>query len=429
MLATQSPAAARSLVQLSSVWFGGPDGLVWTGGEGMTMGAVPAQTRIRWFGAVVAATLLAALVLPAGSVRARGSTPVRGLTATMSYKLIHAIVSQTAIYGSTIIWTQTVPPEHGAVVPESLYSSPLADIVKHRIFSFPQGTAVIKLATSQKWVVASLSGAAGSSLWAFNRLGRYAKTIDSWAVTGGMTLSGFALDGDQVTYVVDTLGKNSGNGTFAVRTMTLPHGATSTVITRFVKCGQIQIAGMNGDSLLGSLSRGCDGSDVVAIDPGSGAVAPLTSNDRSTGAFTNGTIGGWIRAHLTEQGLSTSGTIMLQRPRSGGPVPISVAASAEASNCKVESNGVYLDRCASSPGATSKLAYWLDGTGEANAYDLASHGEMHIATSQPPSIAGLGQGYGAYLTWPSSVSQPTPGQPESWIVVAHIHALGAQTGR
>ena len=349
------------------------------------------------------------------TAHARPTAVDHNLTVRMTYRLVRATVSQTAIYGHTIVWTQTVPPRHGNLVPERLFASRVAHIVKHLVFSFPQGTTVVRLAISRDWITAALSGSTGSSLWAFNRVSRTAHTVGSWAVTSGSTLAGFALSEDQVVYTVDQIGKDPRNGTFTVHVATLPD-AGSIVLTRFLRCGQIAEAGMVGGSILATISHGCESSDAVGIDPTTGAVTALTASHRAIDAFTNGSAEGWLKTRPAAGALAPTGIVILHQAGTGNNVPVSRAVKSEPPTCA--RNG--FDACAGSPGATDALAYWVDGSGQPVAYDLTNGSELHIHTSQPPSIAGMGQGFGRMLTWPSSVSQPVPGEPQSWIVVARV---------
>ena len=157
---------------------------------------------------VGSAILCAAIMLLA---TASNSVPA-GAVSTVQVRTIpiHAIVSDTAIFSHSLFWTQA-PPQHGNLMPESLYWSNLAQIVPHRVFTFPSGTTVLSLQVSADWIAADLSGTRGSSVWVMNRVTHQPHTVAFRPIAGSSTLQGFTLLGDSLAFVDENSPNNTGH--------------------------------------------------------------------------------------------------------------------------------------------------------------------------------------------------------------------------
>ena len=363
--------------------------------------------------------VFAMLALPAGaSIRPHQAVRMAADKVSFSAKLVDATVSDTAVYGDSLFWTQTVPPSHGNVVPERLFYSSVSPIVKHLLFTFPSGTTVLRLSVSTDWVVASLSGTDGSSLWFMHRANHATHTLASWSVRSGVTFEGFDLDGDTVIYILDKLGSKR-QGVFQIHSRMLPNGKDKVGYTQTMSCGGVSVSGVANLLWIGTRTYRCTGSDVVSIDPSTGDLTALTSTHNAIDAFSNGVYTGWIVAPFTEGGVGGKGKVELVKPGAAKAEIISRAGASWPPGCTAGKTK-RVDTCASQPGITADLAYWINGANKPEVYDLKNGHSLDVTTENPPSIGGFGQGSGWRLSWASAVSQPTPGRPQSWIVVAKI---------
>ena len=360
------------------------------------------------------AILLIVLALPLYSrdVLAAGTAQVRTIP-------VNAIVSQTAIYGHSIVWTQSVPPSHGNLVPESLYWSDLAQVIPHRIFTFPSGTTALNLRVSADWIAADLSGTRGSSIWVFNRHTHQSHVVAFRPISGVSTLQGFTLSNDSLAFVVLVPKKHERSGTFQVHVLNLPNGPERQVFSRQMSCGSLSLTSQTGSLFLGAISYQCTGSDVFQLDSQANTISPLTVNHHSMDAASNGLQATWLQYRPGAGGGEPSGIVVLTDLTTNRKIEISKAAAGWPARCRGGAGGTE-DRCAQLPGITTSLAYWLNGLGDPAVYDLATGRSQVIQTSRPPGMGGFGQGFGSRLTWASQQSEPTPGRPRSWIVIAYV---------
>jgi len=364
------------------------------------------------------ATAAFALVTVAPSSPASHAAPA-SLRVDVRSILIRAIVSQTAIYGHGLVWTQTVPPEHGNVAPESLYWSGLTRVVRHRIFTFPSGTTALNLEVSRDWIVADLSGSRGASIWAFNRNTHRPRTIAARSPASRSTLPQLALSGDTLVYMVDRLGNDS-SGLIEVHVAHLPNGPRQVILRRRLACGTLAVPSISPPAWVGTLPYDCRGNDVFQMDPAGGQISPLTTNHHSLDASTNGTDAVWLqyRAAAGSSGFPT-GRVVLDSLDTGRRRVISTSGPGWPAVCRTGSGGTQ-DQCSQFPGTTSNLVYWINGLGNPAVYDLARASAQVIQAPQPPGVSGFGQGYGRYLTWASQDTKPIPNRPRSWIVIAYV---------
>jgi hypothetical protein len=341
----------------------------------------------------------------------------------MQSVLVHAVVSQTAIYDSSIIWTQTVPPRHGNAAPESLYWSGVQHIVRHHVFTFPSGTTVLQLEISRDWIVAELSGSAGSSIWAFNRRSHHAHTVTLRAISGGSTLQGFVLWQDSVAYIVDTPAAKGTSVYAAIHVTQLPGGPSQVALIRRLKCGTLMIASAPSPLVIGSMPSDCaGGNDVFQLDPSTGQVTFLTQNHSAVDVSSNGSDALWLQYRRGQgaAGSSPKGRIVLDNLSTGRTSVVSHAGSGWPTGCATRSIYPPEDQCAELPGLTDNLAYWIDGLGDPTVRNLATGRNTVIQTPNPPGITGYGQGWGHSLSWASQVLPTPPYRPRTWIVVATV---------
>lgn len=362
---------------------------------------------------VLAAVIGAGLTAPRVAVaRTVGGSSIR-------YIAVHAIVSQTAVYGKSLIWTQTVPPRHGNNVPESLYWSSLTSFIPHRVFTFVTGTVVLELQISRDWIMAALSGARGSTLWAFNRITHHLRVVDFRSTTSGWSEQSFGLVNDTAVFVLSRSRSGSISSGVEVHTVMLPNGRNRIVLRRTLRCGELSMSSISVVAWVGSVSGACGKNDAFRMDPVTHHFSLLTSNHHSLDAFTNGAYTGWLHYRPVPESGYPRGRVVLLDSTTGRQTVISHAHPGFPANCRAGQNGLD-DQCAQLPGITSNLVYWENGLGNLTALDLTTRREYVLQATRVPSLGGFGQGFAHTMVGASNDTQPVPGRPRSWIGIAYV---------